>query len=62
MQSDIELIKEAREIIANAKAAYRRGEISLNDCKTIIQCTVQDVGYQLEIITQPRHAAESEQA
>lgn len=47
-----ELVKEAKEIIINAKAAFRRGEITRNQRDDVIANTMKDVAIQLEIIPQ----------
>jgi hypothetical protein len=48
------LIQEAREIIRNARAKCKSGDITAAQRDEVIRNTMQDVGYQLEIIPQPR--------
>jgi hypothetical protein len=50
---DKKLLDEARQVIANIKAAQRAGLLPLNDAKDMIAAVIQDVGYRLEIITEP---------
>jgi hypothetical protein len=56
MNEVLELIEEAREIIRNAHAKYRAGEITAEQRGAVIRNTTNDVGYQLEIIPQPARA------
>ncbi len=48
------LLEEAIEIVRNAKAARERGEITAEQAAAIIAAVMQDVGWQLEIVPQPR--------
>lgn len=48
------LIEEAKEIIRNAKLAFRNLEITKDQRDEVIANTVQDVAIQLEIIPQSR--------
>lgn len=48
------LVDEAHEIIVNAKRAYDAGEITREQRDEVIANVIKDVGYQTEILHQPR--------
>lgn len=50
-----ELVEEAKEIIINAKAAFRCGEITQSQRDEVIDNTMKDVAVQLEIIPQQNY-------
>lgn len=47
------IFEEATEIIKNAFEAWRKKEISREQYEEVRNNTLLDVGYQLEIISQP---------
>jgi hypothetical protein len=49
-----QLADEAHEIIVNAKQAWERGEITVIQYHEIIKSLFEDVGYQTEVLSQPR--------
>jgi len=49
-----ELCQEAHEIIVNARRAMMEEEITQDQYNEVIKNVILDVGYQTEIISQPR--------
>jgi len=49
-----ELCKEAHEIICNARRAMMEEEITQDQYNEVVKNVILDVGYQTEIISQPR--------
>lgn len=58
MSDDIrELIDEAEEILIHKREAYEKGELTYEQYIDLRNQTLQDVGYQLEIITETMEEA-----
>lgn len=54
MSETEELCAEAQEIITNARRAWKNGDITREQYEDVRKNTLLDVGYQLEIITEPQ--------
>jgi len=54
-----ELAREAHEIIVNARHAMIEEEITQDQYNEVVKNVILDVGYQTEIISQPRPDSDS---